>query len=393
MKNQNKSFIWLIIFLVGFPQISETIYTPSLTFLATDYGVSNHQIQKTLSIYFIGFAIGVLLWGILSDIIGRKSSMLTGIVLYIIGSYLCLQSPNFDTLLFARFVQAIGAAAGSNVSQTILRDTFNNKERTAVFSTISAVLAFSPAIGPLLGSIVASIWDVYMVFVLLILLGTVALFWSSFGLKETLQQDKKLKLSFRQITKKIVNDKVFWIYGGLIGILNGIIFSYYGEAPFIFMEYFKFSMIQYGCLGCIVALASFFGAKYCKKMSIKKTNQQILFTGNLIFLLGIILYMISISFLLSYSTLVISFLLIAVFVIFFGLSCMLPVCLSNALINHTDHLGISGAILGLYYYSIVGIITFIMSYIDSSFLLYYPLFLMFWFIIILLLFKLYYVKS
>lgn len=393
MKNQNKSFIWLIIFLVGFPQISETIYTPSLTLLATDYGVSNHQIQKTLSIYFIGFAIGVLLWGILSDIIGRKSSMVMGIVLYIIGSYLCLQSPSFNSLLFARFIQAIGAAAGSNVSQTILRDTFNKKERTAVFSTISAALAFSPAIGPLLGSIVASLWDVYMVFVVLILLGIIALFWSSCCLKETLQPNKKPQLNFKQISKKIINDKTFWIYGGLIGILNGIIFSYYGEAPFIFMEYFKFSMIQYGCLGCIVAFASFFGARYCKRLSSFQTNQQILYKGSLIFLLGIILYILSVLFLSSHLILTITFLLISIFIIFFGLSCMLPVCLSNALINHTDHLGISGAILGLYYYSIVGIITFIMSYIDSSFLLYYPLFLMFWFIIILLLFKLYYAKS
>ncbi|MGV1000598.1 multidrug effflux MFS transporter [Empedobacter falsenii] len=393
MKNQNKSFIWLIIFLVGFPQISETIYTPSLTLLATDYGVSNHQIQKTLGIYFIGFAIGVLLWGILSDIIGRKSSMVMGIVLYIIGSYLCLQSPSFSSLLFASFIQAIGAAAGSNVSQTILRDTFNKKERTAVFSTISAALAFSPAIGPLLGSIVASLWDVYMVFVVLILLGIIALFWSSCCLKETLQPNKKPQLNFKQISKKIINDKTFWIYGGLIGILNGIIFSYYGEAPFIFMEYFKFSMIQYGCLGCIVAFASFFGARYCKRLSSSKTNQQILYKGSLIFLLGIILYILSVLFLSSHLILTITFLLISIFIIFFGLSCMLPVCLSNALINHTDHLGISGAILGLYYYSIVGIITFIMSYIDSSFLLYYPLFLMFWFIIILLLFKLYYAKS
>jgi len=152
-------------------------------------------------------------------------------------------------------------------------------------------------------------------------------------------------------------------------------------------------MIQYGCLGCIVAFASFFGARYCKRLSSSKTNQQILYKGSLIFLLGIILYILSVLFLSSHLILTITFLLISIFIIFFGLSCMLPVCLSNALINHTDHLGISGAILGLYYYSIVGIITFIMSYIDSSFLLYYPLFLMFWFIIILLLFKLYYAKS
>lgn len=188
MKNQKKSFIWLIIFLVGFPQISETIYTPSLSELATHYGVTGNQIQQTLSIYFAGFAIGVFLWGILSDFIGRKSAMLIGIVIYIAGSFLCLHAVDFQTLLLARFVQAVGASVGSNVSQTILRDTYSDKERIAVFSKISAVLAFSPAIGPLLGSVVASIWDVSMLFKLLILIGGIALLWSITGLVETLDQ-------------------------------------------------------------------------------------------------------------------------------------------------------------------------------------------------------------
>jgi polar amino acid transport system substrate-binding protein len=53
----------------------------------------------------------------------------------------------------------VGAAVGSNVSQTILRDVYSEKERVGVFSTISAVLAFSPAIGPMFGSVVASIME------------------------------------------------------------------------------------------------------------------------------------------------------------------------------------------------------------------------------------------
>lgn len=55
--------VWLLIFLVGFPQISETIYTPSLPELASIMHATGNQIQQTLSIYFIGFALGVLCWG------------------------------------------------------------------------------------------------------------------------------------------------------------------------------------------------------------------------------------------------------------------------------------------------------------------------------------------
>lgn len=379
MKNQNKSFIWLIIFLVGFPQISETIYTPSLSYLASDFGVTDNQIQKTLSIYFAGFAVGVFLWGILSDIIGRKRSMMVGILLYIIGSFLCLQSYSFGSLLFARFVQALGAAVGSNVSQTILRDVFSDKERVNVFSTISAVLAFSPAIGPLLGSIVASVWNVYIVFTLLIIIGCIAFFWSLFGLMETLPAHSKSSYDFRRIARDIREDKAFWIYGGLIGVVNGVIFSYYGEAPFIFIDHFKFSIIQYGCIGFIVALASFSGARYCKRMNMSKTNQQILFRGNFLFFIGSVVFLLSAVYLTFNYVIVLVAILVSVFVIFFGLSCMLPVCLSNVLVKHKDNLGISGAVLGLYYYSVVGAITYLMSYVHSSSLQFFPLFLLFWF--------------
>lgn len=381
MKNQKKSFIWLIIFLVGFPQISETIYTPSLSELATHYDVTGNQIQQTLSIYFAGFAIGVFLWGILSDFIGRKSAMLIGIVVYIVGSFLCLHALDFQALLLARFIQALGAAVGSNVSQTILRDTYSDQERISVFSKISAVLAFSPAIGPLLGSIVASIWHVSMLFKLLILIGSVALLWSASSLSETLDFESKPKYDFRKIGRNIISDRSFWILGGLIGTINGVIFSYYGEAPFVFIEQLNFSLIEYGCIGFLVAFASFCGAKFCKRISAKKSSQYVLYFGNFTFLLGILIYSLAVLLCADWTPCLVVLILLAIFVIMFGITCMLPICLSNALVHHKAYLGIAGAILGLYYYAIVGGITWVSSYFHSSSLLVFPILLFCWFII------------
>lgn len=88
----SKPSLLLFIVLVGFPQISETIYTPSLPDIAHHLGASNNAIQLTLSIYFLGFAFGVYCWGRLSDSIGRRPAMLWGILVYGLGSLGCYLS-------------------------------------------------------------------------------------------------------------------------------------------------------------------------------------------------------------------------------------------------------------------------------------------------------------
>lgn len=366
MKNIQKPSLWLIIFLVGFPQISETIYTPSLPELTKFLSASDSDVQRTLSIYFIGFSIGVFFWGMLSDKIGRRNSMLYGIILYVIGSVACYLSKDVSFLILARFVQALGASVGSNVTLTILRDTYSDQERVAVFSKISSVLAFSPALGPIIGSLVAEFYGVSNVFLTLVVIGFIALVWSFFKLEETLDIKKTAKkTSIKEALKVIQADPLFWIYGGLIGVINGIIFSYYGEAPFIFIKLLNFEIIHYGLIGFVVAIACFLGAKYCKVWSAKLSVGRVLNRGVMITFLGGGLFL-----LVPYvfgSNLAIGIGLIAgIFIIMFGISLILPLCLSHALVNHKEHLGISGAFLGLYYYVLVGLITFGMSVLHTN---------------------------
>src|SRR6185312_1310355 len=102
----------LLLCLLGFPQISETIYTPSLPDLARTLSVGMDLAELTLSIYFIGFAIGVLGFGILADVFGRRASMLAGILIYLVGCIGCAFSHRIELLLFCRFVQAFGASVG-----------------------------------------------------------------------------------------------------------------------------------------------------------------------------------------------------------------------------------------------------------------------------------------
>lgn len=366
--------IWLLIFLVGFPQISETIYTPSLPELASSMNATGNQIQQTLSIYFSGFALGVLLWGILCDKIGRRTSILYGILIYILGSVGCLLSNSVEFLLFSRLVQACGAATGSIGTQTIMRDIYDDTQRPQIFAKVSAVLAFSPAIGPLLGSIIAQQLGVNYVFVFLILIGFIAIISTYYGLGETMNKERK-SYNILNIAKRMLFDKNIWIYAGLIGIINGIIFSYYAEAPFIFINNLGFTIIQYGLLGLAVAIASFIGAIIGKRLVTSYHYIVVMEIGYSVMLVGLFIFLTAAYLGLS-TILSIAGFVLGIFFLMMGIGIALPSCLSNALLNYKDCLGISGAFLGLLYYLIVGFITEGMSFFHNSSTLVLPIYLL-----------------
>lgn len=143
MKNVRQSVpsLGLMITLVGFPQISESIFTPVLPQLRRAFAVSANQVQLTMSTYFVAFAVGVLLWGQLADKWGRRPAMLAGIALYLVGNLGLYFSQQFSVLISWRLVQALGASAGSVVTQTIMRESFSGITGAKVFARTSAAMA------------------------------------------------------------------------------------------------------------------------------------------------------------------------------------------------------------------------------------------------------------
>ncbi|WP_421164965.1 MFS transporter, partial [Aeromonas dhakensis] len=133
--------LWLVVGLMMFPQIVETIYSPVLTHIATEFRVSEGQASQTLSVYFLAFAAGVVCWGRLCDLIGRRPAMLAGLLTYGAGTLLALLATEFETLLLARVIAAFGAAVGSVVTQTMLRDSYQGSDLARVFSVMGIALS------------------------------------------------------------------------------------------------------------------------------------------------------------------------------------------------------------------------------------------------------------
>ncbi|WP_217580948.1 multidrug effflux MFS transporter [Lysinibacillus sp. GbtcB16] len=373
MKKQAVPSLLLMIVLVAFPQISETIYTPSLPDIADTLGVSNSSVQLTLSIYFIGFALGVFCWGWISDIIGRRPAMLGGLVFYGIGSALCFYADTISILISSRFIQAFGAATGSIITQTILRESVSGNRRHGMFAQISAVIAFTPAVGPLIGGWVDQALGFRAVFFVLVVMSIGLFIYAYARLPETTQPAARQRIAIWPVVKRIFASPTVLVYGLLIGGINGVLFSYYAEAPFIFIGHFQMTPGLYGFLGIIVALASILGAMISKRLITTHPPQQIIYIGCSVMLMGAFLLMIVCTLPLPISMLAMS-IMVTVFILLLGSGIALPNCLSLALVDFQDVIGTAGAIFSLGYYLLVSVITSGMSLLHNESLLTMPLY-------------------
>lgn len=361
-----KQSFFLLALLVSFPQLSETIYTPSLPEMAKFFQTSENLMQQSLSIYFWGFALGVFCFGRLSDLIGRKKAMFLGIFIYTLASGLCILTRSIELLLFARFVQAFGASVGSVVTQTMLRDAYTGEERAKIFSKLTAILAFAPALGPAIGSRLSYMFSPIANFWFLFLMG-IGLFISSTKLKETLDQNSLLPAKMAPLFLRMIKDKQIWLLGFFIAAHNGIIFSLHAEAPFILVETLKMDPKNYGLFGLALAIpffvASMINARLLKRYSPYQLN-----------ILGTLVMVLSTSFLvlilpkasaMSHESLRAIFLLSTALTIM-GIGISLPNCLSISLKDYRDNAGSAGAIFGLIYYIMIGGFLSIMGLIHDG---------------------------
>jgi DHA1 family bicyclomycin/chloramphenicol resistance-like MFS transporter len=148
------SLVILLGALTAFGALSIDMYLPALPAIAAEFGAGPGEVERTLASFLAGLAIGQLVYGPLSDRVGRKPPLVAGLALYIAASVGCALVATTAAMVAARFAQGLGACAALVVSRAIVRDRFDHQDSARVFSTIMLVFGLAPVLAPLVGGYV-----------------------------------------------------------------------------------------------------------------------------------------------------------------------------------------------------------------------------------------------
>ncbi|HFG1610728.1 TPA: multidrug efflux MFS transporter EmrD-3 [Vibrio cholerae] len=340
---KTKPSLWLMVIMLMFPQIVETIYSPVLGSIARSFSVSDAQAAQTLSVYFLAFALGVVIWGVLADKWGRRPTMLVGLLIYGSATFIAMQTDSFTILMLARVFSAFGIAVGSVVTQTILRDVFSGHELRKVFSLMGIGISISPVLGMLLGGQLAFAGGHQLVFLALFFIALVLFVYNLCQLPETQQVKPKIALGY--LVARMFKDRQVLLSALLVALYNVALFSYYQLGAFIFSD-LGLDAEQFGYSGIALGLGSLIGSFLNKTLLAKQVPQRaLLLLAALLLIMGTI----GVSLTLDSIGFVAAMILV---VIAYGMA--IPNILSTALVEYKSQAGSAGALFGLLYYLLIG---------------------------------------
>ncbi|MDO4443086.1 MAG: MFS transporter [Slackia sp.] len=206
--------------------LSLDMYTPAVPGMAQYFHTDVSLVNLTLVGYYAFFALGMLVFGPLSDKHGRRPILLAGVGLYSLASAACALSPAIGFLIAARIAQAVGAGAISAVCTAAVKDSFQAYYREKILSVIQVLFVVGPATAPVIGAGVVAIADWRMTFWILAAVG-VACMVMTMRFEETLDEDERSTGSFRHTMAQLV------VVGKNPGFMSFLLLTSLFEIPFM----------------------------------------------------------------------------------------------------------------------------------------------------------------
>ncbi len=263
-------FLILILgLLTALGPLSIDMYLPAFQAIGQSLQSPTFMVQQTLSVYFVGMALGQLIYGPLSDRFGRKPPLMVGLAVYALSSAGCALAPGIHTLIGFRLLQALGGCAGVVVSRAVTRDYFSPREMARVMSLLMLVMGLAPVLAPTAGGFLVKYLPLNFgwraVFGVLTFLGFAGAAMVWFALPESLAPGQRLPhLRAREVAKgygDILKDRLF-LWPTLAGGLSlGALFTYISASSVVFVDFFHMPPFQYSLLFAFNAVGIIGGAQ------------------------------------------------------------------------------------------------------------------------------------
>jgi DHA1 family bicyclomycin/chloramphenicol resistance-like MFS transporter len=236
--------------LMGFASISTDLFLPAIPTIATALHASPGAIELTISSYLIGFSLGQLLWGPISDRRGRRWPVAAGLGLFLIGSLGCALSGSAVALIGWRIVQAMGASASVVLARAMVRDLYAGNRAAQMMSTLMAIMAIAPLLGPIVGGEILAFAGWRAIFFTLVGVGLLTLA-ALFTLDETLPLTHRSREPLTRALAEygqLLRDRRLLAYAGVGGFFYGGTFGYIAASPFAYITLHHVAPQLYGLL-------------------------------------------------------------------------------------------------------------------------------------------------
>ncbi|MCB8819351.1 multidrug effflux MFS transporter [Microvirga rosea] len=238
----------LLALLTSLGPLSTDMYLPALPSIASEFGASTGQAQLTLSAFLLGFAVGQFFYGPISDRVGRKPMLLFGLGLFTLASLVCAIAPSIETLIAARFVQALGASGPIVLARAIVRDFYEGPRAGRELSRMGTIMGVVPALAPVIGGLVSQAGGWRMNFIVTILGGGVLAAAVAWRLPEPIRRKSAVPVSFASILRgfrSLLGHPGYRVYVGLAMLTYGGLFAFISGSSFVLQGIYGLGQLPY----------------------------------------------------------------------------------------------------------------------------------------------------
>jgi len=340
--------IWTTILLaaaVALGPMATDMYLPALPQIGSDFGAGTDQVQLTLSLYVVGFAIAQLICGPLADRFGRKPVMIGGMVLFAVASIGCALASSIESLQMFRFLQALGGSAGPVLGRAIVRDVYQPRDAAKILAMLGGMMALAPAIAPTFGGLIVAHMDWHWIFTVMAGYALIMIAIIAIGIPEPLSQNNRQPFRLGSLLRnyrKVSADMTFVGYTLTSAAIYGGIFAFLSGSAFVLIDVLGVAPEHFGLYTAVTAGGYLLG----NMTSIRLTNQlhpdQVLLYG-LVTTVAAGMAMALLAWNQIYSPWAV---ILPQTLFMVGTGMVLPQTMAGALANHPTMAGSASALLG-----------------------------------------------
>ncbi|GGM57425.1 multidrug effflux MFS transporter [Microbacterium saperdae] len=357
-------YILLLGALTALGPFTIDLYLPAFPVLEEDFQTTAAAIQLTLTGTMIGFAIGQLVVGPLSDKVGRRIPLIVVTAVHVLASVGAAFAPSLELLSVARVLMGMGAAAGGVVAMAIVRDLFGGRRLVVMLSRLALVSGVAPVVAPLIGSWLLTLMPWRGIFVVLAAYGVLMLLSTILFIPETLpvaRRQERGGSTVLQRYRSVLSDRVFigvLIIGGMT--FSGL-FSYLSASPFLFQQTHGLDAQQYGLLFAVNSLGVVLGVQTASRLAARFGPQWVMaYSTSVLLIAGVAIVVADQLGLGLWGTVV------PLFVFMTACGFTFPNVQVLALDRHGKAAGTAASILGATNFGVAGLISPVVGWISKD---------------------------